>query len=160
MNQPVISISNLTRDYGQKRGIFGIDLQVEPGQVFGYLGTNGSGKTTTIRHMMGFLKPEQGSVRVMGLDPWTRAPELMRYVSYIPGEIAFPSLKTGTDFFRKQAQYLGLKEFSRTKELVERMNLDPTASLKRMSKGMKQKTAIVAALMARRGLLILVEPST
>ncbi|MCC8356470.1 MAG: ABC transporter ATP-binding protein, partial [Oscillospiraceae bacterium] len=120
----------------------------------------GSGKTTTIRHMMGFLKPDGGAVSVNGLNPWKNAPDVMKSVSYIPGEIAFPDLKTGTDFFKVQAQFLGVRDFSYMNHLIDMLGLDPSANLKRMSKGMKQKTAIVAALMGDRNILILDEPTT
>ncbi len=160
MAEPVIEVSRLTKDYGEGRGIFNVSFEVEPGEVFGYLGTNGSGKTTTIRHMMGFVKQDDGAVRVNGLNPWKKAPELMRHVSYIPGEIEFPSLSTGNAFFKLQARYLGIRDLSRMKHLIDVLDLDPSANLKRMSKGMKQKTAVVAALMAERDILILDEPTT
>ncbi len=160
MAGPAIAVDHLTKDYGKGRGIFDVSFEVQPGEVFGYLGTNGSGKTTTIRHMMGFVKADKGEVLVNGMNPWKKGPELMRQVSYIPGEIEFPSLETGEDFFKVQARYLGLRDFGRMNHLIELLELDPTANLKRMSKGMKQKTAVVAALMAEREILILDEPST
>ncbi len=160
MSDTIISTEHLTKDYGRGRGIFDLSLDIHRGEVFGYLGTNGSGKTTTIRHMMGFLRADSGTVTVNGLNPWTNAPDVMKNVSYIPGEIAFPDLKTGTDFFRVQAQFLGVKDFAYMNHLIDLLGLDPSASLKRMSKGMKQKTAIVAALMGDRDILILDEPTT
>ncbi len=160
MSGSIISVNHLTKDFGHNRGIFDLSLDIQEGEVFGYLGTNGSGKTTTLRHMMGFLKAASGTVTVNGLNPRLRAPDVMKNVSYIPGEIAFPDLKTGTDFFRVQARYLGVQDFSYTNHLIDMLELDPSASLKRMSKGMKQKTAIVAALMADRDILILDEPTT
>ncbi|MCD8117789.1 MAG: ABC transporter ATP-binding protein [Oscillospiraceae bacterium] len=160
MSNAIISAAHLTKDYGQDRGVFDVSLDIRQGEVFGYLGTNGSGKTTTIRHMMGFLKADSGTVTVNGLDPWKNAPDVMKSVSYIPGEIAFPDLKTGTDFFRVQAQFLGVRDFSYMNHLIDVLGLDPSANLKRMSKGMKQKTAIVAALMGDRDILILDEPTT
>ncbi len=160
MGNTVISVEHLTKDYGQGRGIFDLSLDIQEGEVFGYLGTNGSGKTTTIRHMMGFLKADSGTVTVNGLNPWTHAPDVTKSVSNIPGEIAFPDLKTGTDFFKVQAQFLGVKDFTYMNHLIDLLGLDPSATLKRMSKGMKQKTAIVAALMGDREILILDEPTT
>ena len=74
--------------------------------------------------------------------------EIKKWIGYIPGEIAFPDAPTGTDFFKRQADLLGLKDMSYIETIIEKLQLDPTAKLKRMSKGMKQKTAIVAALMA------------
>ncbi|MCD7783897.1 MAG: ABC transporter ATP-binding protein [Firmicutes bacterium] len=160
MSENIIFVQNLTKDYGYNRGVFDVSLDIEKGEVFGYLGTNGSGKTTTIRHMMGFLKPDSGSVVVNGLDPWKNAPEVMRNVSYIPGEIAFPDVKTGTDFFKVQAEFLGVRDFTYMNYLIDKLGLDPSANLKRMSKGMKQKTAIVAALMGDKEILIMDEPTT
>ncbi|MCD8078349.1 MAG: ATP-binding cassette domain-containing protein [Lachnospiraceae bacterium] len=160
MSRTMISVEHLTKDYGQGRGIFDLSLDIREGEVFGYLGTNGSGKTTTIRHMMGFLKADSGKVTVNGLNPWKQAPDVMKSVSYIPGEIAFPDLKTGTDFFKVQAQFLGEKDFTYMNHLIDLLGLDSSAVLKRMSKGMKQKTAIVAALMGDRDILILDEPTT
>ena len=155
-----IEISHLTKDFGGGRGIFNIDLSIEKGEVFGFVGTNGAGKTTTIRHLMGFLKAEKGTAIINGLDCWKDASEIKKFVGYIPGEIAFPDAATGTQFLRQQAELQGLKDFSYAETLIEKLQLDPTANLKRMSKGMKQKTAIVAALMADPEVLILDEPTT
>ncbi len=160
MERSIISTCNLTKDYGQGRGIFGIDLDIHEGEVFGFLGTNGAGKTTVIRHMMGFIRSDWGTVNVAGMDPWRHAPQIMQHVSYIPGEIAFPSVSKGTDFLKLQAQFLEVTDFTRMDHLIDAMGLDPSADLKRMSKGMKQKTAIVAALMGEREILILDEPTT
>ena len=158
--EEVIKVENLTKDYGGNRGIFDISFSVKKGEVFGFVGTNGSGKTTTLRHIMGFLKPVQGKVSVLGLDSWKDACQIKKYIGYIPGEIAFPDLKDGTTFLKNQAQLLGMKDMSYANYLIEKLQLDPSANLKRMSKGMKQKTAIVAALMADKDILILDEPAT
>ena len=156
----VIECRQLTKDFGDGRGIFGLDLNIEEGEMVGFVGTNGSGKTTTIRNMLGFLKPTSGEVSVNGLSSWEHASEIARSVGYVPGEIAFPDLKTGIDFLRCQADFLGLKDMSYANELIERLQLDPRANLKRMSKGMKQKTALVAALMNDAPIIILDEPTT
>ena len=156
----VIKVEHLTKDYGDGKGIFDLSFTVKKGETFGFVGTNGSGKTTTIRHIMGFLKPEQGSAHVLGLDAWKNACEIKKFVEYVPGEIAFPDLRDGTTFLKAQAELLGIKDMSFANYLVERLQLDPSANLKRMSKGMKQKTAIVAAFMADKDILILDEPST
>ena len=155
-----IEIQNMTKDYGAGRGIFDVNLSVEQGEVFGFVGTNGAGKTTTLRHLMGFLKPDKGCARIDGLDCWKDSAQIKRLVGYVPGEIAFPDAATGWDFLRQQAELLGVKDLSRAKEIVERFQLDPSANLKRMSKGMKQKTALVTAFMAEPELLILDEPTT
>lgn len=155
-----IEINNLTKDFGEGRGVFNVDLKIEKGEVFGFVGTNGSGKTTTIRHLMGFSKPQRGNVKINGLDCWENAAEVKKLVGYIPGEIAFPDLSTGTEFLTRQAELLNMKDLSQALQFIQNLQLDPSANLKRMSKGMKQKTAIVAALMADREILILDEPTT
>lgn len=156
----VIEIRNLTKDYGENRGIFDVDLAVEQGEMLGFVGTNGSGKTTTIRNVMGFIRPTRGTACVNGLSSWEHASEIAKSIGYVPGEIAFPDLKSGTEFLKSQAEFSGLTDMSYANELIARLQLDPRADLKRMSKGMKQKTALVAALMADPPVLILDEPTT
>ena len=158
--EEVIKVENLTKDYGNGRGVFDLNFTVKKGETFGFVGTNGSGKTTTIRHIMGFLKPQKGNCSVLGKDSWKYSSEIKKNVEYVPGEIAFPDLPTGTEFLKSQAELLGLKNMDYANYLLERLQLDPSANLKRMSKGMKQKTAIVAAFMADKDILILDEPST
>lgn len=156
----VIEIKNLTKDYGDNRGIFDISLDIKQGEMVGFVGTNGSGKTTTIRNIMGFIKPTSGSVKVNGLDSWANSSEIVKNIGYVPGEIAFPDLKTGIDFLKCQADFLKMDNMDYANELIERLQLDPRANLKRMSKGMKQKTALVAALMNNASIIILDEPTT
>ncbi len=156
----VIEIKNLTKDYGENRGVFDLNLNIEKGEMVGFVGTNGSGKTTTIRQIMGFLKPTSGEVKVNGLESWSNASEIAKHVGYVPGEIAFPDLPTGTEFLKSQAEFMGLTDMSYADELVKKLQLDPNANLKRMSKGMKQKTALVAALMGNADIIILDEPTT
>ena len=160
MRDEMIKVSGLTKDYGGGRGIFGFDFAVKEGEVFGIVGTNGSGKTTTLRHLMGFLKPDSGSCRIMGLDCRRDTKEIMKHVGYVPGEIDFPDVGTGTSFLKLQADFLGVRDKEYIGRLVDMFKLDTDASLKRMSKGMKQKTALVAAFMSRPDVLLLDEPST
>lgn len=156
----VIELNSLTKDYGNGQGIFDLNLSINEGEMVGYVGTNGSGKTTTIRHIMGFLKPTSGSVTVNGLSSWDHSSEIVKQIGYVPGEIAFPDLKTGIDFLKCQTDFLGLHDMSYANELIERLQLDPRANLKRMSKGMKQKTALVAALINDAPIILLDEPTT
>lgn len=156
----VIELKNLTKDYGAGKGIFDLNLSIEKGEMIGFVGTNGSGKTTTIRNIMGFIKPTNGEALVNGLNSWEHASEISKDIGYVPGEIAFPDLKTGIDFLRCQAEFLGLTDMGYANELIERLQLDPRANLRRMSKGMKQKTALVAAIMNDAPIIILDEPTT
>ena len=156
----VINIQHLTKDYGNGKGIFDINISIKKGEMFGFVGTNGAGKTTTLRHIMGFLKPDKGEVKVMGLDAWKQADKVKEYVAYIPGEIAFPDLKNGVEFLKSQEEFYGMKDSTYTNEMLKKLHLDPTAGLKQMSKDMKQKTAIVACFMRNADILILDEPTT
>ncbi|MFP3153503.1 ATP-binding cassette domain-containing protein [Lachnospiraceae bacterium ZAX-1] len=157
---PLIEVSSITKDYGEGRGNFDVSLKIDKGEVFGFVGTNGAGKTTLIRQMMGFLRPDKGSITVNGLDSWTHSAQIKKLTGYIPGEIAFPDAPTGTEFLRRQAELLGLSDMTYADYITQKLQLDPTANLKRMSKGMKQKTAIVAAFMADSEILIMDEPTT
>lgn len=159
-NQIAIEVSNLTKDYGKGRGIFDVSFIVPKGKTLGYCGTNGAGKTTTLRHIMGFLKPDSGSVKVYGMDAWKDAEKIKKYIGYLPGEIAFPPLETGSAFLKAQAEMLGLEDMSKAEKIINALQLDPTANLKRMSKGMKQKTALVAAFMHSPEIILLDEPTT
>jgi len=155
-----IEIKHLTKDYGEGRGVFDIDLKIKKGEMMGFVGTNGSGKTTTIRSILGYIQPTSGECEVYGQNSWKNASEVAKHIGYVPGEIGFPDLPTGTAFIKSQAEFLGLKDLSYANELIAKLQLDPRANLKRMSKGMKQKTALVAALMNDSEILILDEPTT
>lgn len=155
-----IKIDALTKDYGNGKGIFGFDYSIKEGEIFGLVGTNGSGKTTTMRHLMGFLKADSGKCEINGKDCWKSSMDIMKHIGYVPGEIDFPDVGTGESFLKLQAQFLGVKDMSYTNELIDRFKLAADAPLRRMSKGMKQKTALVAAFMSKPDILLLDEPST
>lgn len=160
MSDVIIKVNNLTKDFGNSQGVFDLSFEIKKGEMVGFIGTNGSGKTTTIRSIIGFLKPTNGSSEVLGFDSWKDSYKFIKRIGYVPGEISFPDLRTGTEFLKTQAEYLKLKDLSYANKLIKILQLDTSANLKRMSKGMKQKTALVAALMADPKLLILDEPTT
>ena len=157
---PILQVEHLTKDYGHNRGIFDVSFSVEKGEIYGFLGPNGAGKTTTIRHIMGFSKPQQGHTYVNGMDSWKNASEIQKNLGYLPGEIALPESLTGTQFIEMMAQLRGLKDMSHTNYLINRFELDPSGSLKRMSLGMKRKLAIVTAFMHDPEVLVLDEPTS
>lgn len=159
-NVDPIVIEHLTKDYGEGRGIFDFNFTIKKGEMMGFVGTNGSGKTTTIRSIMGFIKPTSGHAYVNGKEAYEHASENTKYIGYVPGEIGFPDLKTGTNFLKSQAEFLGLDDMSYANELIKKLQLDPRANLKRMSKGMKQKTALVSSLMNNPDILLFDEPTT
>lgn len=156
----VIQVDRLTKDFGMGRGVFDVSLTVEQGEVYGFLGPNGAGKTTTIRHIMGFVRPQHGAVKVSGLDSWRHAHRIQRDLGYLPGEIALPESMTGTEFIRMMAKLRGLDDWTHTRSLIEKFQLDPAGSMKRMSMGMKRKLAIVTAFMHNPSVLVLDEPTS
>lgn len=158
--EEVIKVRNLTKDYGEGKGVFNLNFELRKGEILGFVGANGAGKTTTIRNIMAFLTPDNGTITIKGLDSHINSEEVKKYIGYVPGEIAFPDLKSGTEFLKSQAEFLKVKNMDYANYLIEKLQLDITANLKRMSKGMKQKTAIVAALMNDAEILLLDEPTT
>ena len=157
---PVLQIEHLTKDYGHNRGVFDVSFNVEKGEVYGFLGPNGAGKTTAIRHIMGFSKPQQGYTYVNGMNSWKNSSEIQKNLGYLPGEIALPESLTGTEFINMMAELRGLKDMSYTNYLINKFELDPSGSLKRMSLGVKRKLAIVTAFMHDPEVLVLDEPTS
>ena len=156
----VIEIQDITRDYGNGKGIFHVSFEIEKGEVFGFLGPNGAGKTTTIRHLMGFLHAVEGQCRIQGHDCYREADIIQKTLGYIPGEINLMEEMNGLQFLSFMAKYRGMKDRGRCEELLERFELDPKGKIKRMSKGMKQKLGIIAAFMHDPEVLVLDEPTS
>lgn len=158
--EEIIKIEKLTKDYGDGKGIFDVSLSINKGEIFGLVGTNGSGKTTTMRHLMGFIKQDGGKVSILGKDCYKSASELKGHIGYIPGQIAFPDVGTGKVFLTTFAAAQETSDLARLNHLINLFKLDVGAPLKRMSKGMKQKTAIVAAFMSDPDIYLFDEPTT
>lgn len=156
----VIKVDHLTKDFGDNKGVFDLSFEVENGEVFGFLGPNGAGKTTTIRHILGFSKPHKGSTWVSGINSWESPEIIQKNLGFLPGVIAFPEGMTGLQLFKMIADLRGMKNLGKADYLIEKFQLDPSGLVKRMSKGMKQKTAVVAAFMSDPKVLVLDEPST
>jgi ABC-2 type transport system ATP-binding protein len=156
----VLKVDHLTKDYGNNKGVFDVTFEIKEGEVFGFLGPNGSGKTTTIRHILGFSKPHQGSTWIDGLNSWEQPDLIQQELGYLPGEIAFPNDMTGSQFIKMMADMRGLKDMTKAQYLIGKFQLDPTGDLKRMSKGMKQKIGIVCAFMHNPKVLVLDEPTS
>lgn len=156
----IITVQGLTKDFGEGKGVYNLNFEINEGEVIGITGANGSGKTTTIRQLMGFIKPDQGQAVINGLDSWNDSSEIKKMIGYIPGEIAFPDYATGNEFIKAQSELMGSKNYDFANYVSQKLKLDTSANLKRMSKGMKQKTAIVVALMHDSKILIFDEPTT
>ncbi len=157
---PVIELQEVTKDYGNGKGVFGLSFAVPKGEVFGYLGPNGAGKTTTIRQLMGFIRPSRGICRMMGMDCFLQAQEIQKHTGYLAGELAFPEDMTGLGFLKFMADMKGMDSHRHMESLMERFGLNPHGRIKRMSKGMKQKIGIVNAFMHQPEVVILDEPTS
>lgn len=154
-----IDVTGLTCDYGHGHGIFDLTFSVNAGEVFGFLGPNASGKTTTIRHLMGFARPASGSCQIEGRDCFTSASVIQQTLGYLPGDIAlFPEM-SGKAFVSFLARYRGMKNRGKVKELTDRFELDLKQPIRRMSKGDRQKLALVCAFMHDPSIVILDEPT-
>ena len=141
-NSTPIEIRNLTKNFGTVRALDGLDLTVRAGEVHGFLGPNGAGKSTTIRILLGLVKADSGSARLLGGDPWTGAVELHRHIAYVPGDVTlWPSL-TGGETIDLLARMRGGIDEKRRAELIERFDLDPHKKARTYSKGNRQKVSL------------------
>jgi ABC-2 type transport system ATP-binding protein len=155
----VISASGLTKSYGQITALNSLDLEVSQGEVHGFLGPNGSGKTTTIRILLGLIRADGGTARLFGGDPWSDATELHRRLAYVPGDVTLWSNLTGGEVIDLLGRLRGGLNLAKKDQLLQRFELDPTKKGRTYSKGNRQKVALVAALAADVELLILDEPT-
>ena len=158
--QPVIHTRGLTKRYGETLALDGLDLTVRPGEVYGYLGPNGSGKTTTIRLLLGLHRPSAGSAQLFGLDAWGEPVPAHRRIAYVAGEpFLWPAL-TSAETFELLARIHGDTDVAYRDELVRRFQLDTRKRIRALSKGNRQKVQLVAALATRARLLLLDEPTS
>lgn len=156
----VIEVEQLTKSYGRFQALRGLDLNVTRGEVHGFLGPNGAGKSTTIRVLLGLLRGDGGTARVLGGDPWKDVVDLHRRLAYVPGDVSlWPGMSGGEAIDLLGSLRGGLDE-ARRKDLIDRFELDPTKRGRQYSKGNRQKVAIVAALASDVELLILDEPTS
>jgi ABC-2 type transport system ATP-binding protein len=155
-----IETRGLTKDYGNGRGIFDLDLTVKDGEVFGFLGPNGAGKTTTIRQLMGLIHPTRGSALIFGLDCDRDSVAVKRKVGYCPGELPQFGGWRGAEIVAFVAGLRGDVEDASIKALAQRLDLDLGRKYREYSHGNKQKLALVLAFMHKPVLVILDEPTT
>jgi ABC-2 type transport system ATP-binding protein len=155
---PAIATSGLSKDYGSGRGLFGLDLEVRRGEVFGFLGPNGAGKSTTMRLLLDLIKPTSGSARVLGLDAERDSVEIRRRVGFLPGDLALYPRLTGRAVLAYLAQLRGGVDARVRDALVERFEAELDRPVRQLSTGNRQKLGLVQAFMHEPELLILDEP--
>nr|WP_221383148.1 ABC transporter ATP-binding protein [Actinoplanes polyasparticus] len=155
-----ISISGLTKSFGRAKALDGLDLTVAAGEVHGFLGPNGSGKTTTIRVLLGLLRADSGTVQLLDGDPWRDAVALHSRLAYVPGDVTLWPGITGGEVIDLLGRMSGRPDRRRRDELLDRFDLDPRKKARTYSKGNRQKVALIAALASDAELLLLDEPTS
>ena len=162
MTAHAVEIHGLDKSFGRTKALDGLDLTVSPGDISGFLGPNGAGKSTTIRVLLGLLRADGGTVRLLGGDPWRDAVPLHRRIAYVPGDVTLWPNLTGMqaiDFLAGLRGDDGV-DTRRRDELIERFELDPHKKARTYSKGNRQKVAIIAAFSTNAELYILDEPTS
>jgi ABC-2 type transport system ATP-binding protein len=155
----VIRTERLTKYYGRRRGIDGLDLAVRGGEIYGFLGPNGAGKTTTIRLLLDLIRPTSGQAWVLGEPPGLGGPALRGRVGYLPGDFAVDGGQSVRELLTHLGHLRGGVATTRIAGLAERLELELDARIGRLSKGNRQKVGIVQAFMHEPELLILDEPT-
>jgi len=159
IESPAIECTAVTKSYGSGRGIFDLDLLVRRGEVFGFIGPNGAGKTTTIRVLIDLIRPDRGTVQVIGLDAHRDSLAIKRRVGYLPGELAqFPGVSASYVIGLLAGLRGGVKP-ERITALAHRFDIDLRRKYEELSHGNKQKVALIQAFMHEPELLILDEPT-
>ena len=157
--KPVVSAVNLSKDFGDNRGLFDLNLSILEGEIFGLIGPNGSGKSTFIRLIMDLITPTSGSVHIFGASSKVHAKWVMDLIGYIPGELPrFPGL-TARYVIEELAGLRPQVDFAYVHELSQRLQLDLNAKFEELSHGNKQKLMLIQAFMHMPKLLVLDEPT-
>jgi ABC-2 type transport system ATP-binding protein len=155
-----IRLDKLTKFYGAQRGVVDLDLEVRPGEIFGYLGPNGAGKTTTIRVLLDLLRPTNGTATVLGLDAHADSIEVRRRVGYVPGGPALYGNLTGGEYLTYSASVRGRVSWRVVTALAERLECDLSRRIDTLSLGNRQKIAVIQGFMHEPELLIMDEPTS
>jgi ABC-2 type transport system ATP-binding protein len=155
---PAIAIAGLSKDYGSGHGLFELDLEIEPGEVFGFLGPNGAGKSTTMRLLLDLIKPTSGGAPVLGFDTRENSLEIRRRVGFLPGDFALYPKLTGAQVLDYLAELRGGVDRRVRDALAERFDADLDRPIRELSTGNRQKLGLIQAFMHDPELLILDEP--
>ena len=155
-----IETHNLTKYYGDVRGIEDLTLSVEKGDFFGFIGPNGAGKSTLIRTLLGLITQTSGSAEILGRDIVKDRIENLKSIGYLPSETTFYSGMKVRDVLRFTAKMRGVMCDEEAEELCRRLDLDPERKVDELSLGNRKKVGIVCALQHKPSLYILDEPTS
>jgi ABC-2 type transport system ATP-binding protein len=158
---PVISVHDLTYRFGDFVAVDHVDFDIEPGQVTGYLGPNGSGKTTTIRMLLGILHPSEGTAHVLGFDAARESEQVRARTGYMSQKFALYDELTARENLTFYAQVYGVQDQKRTEELLDQLGLTSMAKqqVRTLSAGWRQRLSLAVAIVHHPQLLLLDEPT-
>jgi ABC-2 type transport system ATP-binding protein len=157
---PVVELSQLSRRYGAKEALCSVTLSLPRGGVYGLVGANGAGKTTIIKHILGLLKAQSGTVRVFGLDPVDDPVGVLSRIGYLSEENDLPGWMRLDELVRYTRAFYPNWDEAYAEELRDKFALDPAAKIGSLSKGQKARAGLLVALAYRPELLVLDEPSS
>jgi ABC-2 type transport system ATP-binding protein len=157
---PVIAVRDLTRRFGDKTALNAVTLSLPRGGVYGLVGANGAGKTTLIKHILGLLEAESGSVRIFGLDPVAEPVAVLSRLGYLSEENDLPGWMRVDELIRYSRAFYANWDEAYAEELRKSFALDPSAKIKDLSKGQRSRAGLLIALAYRPELLVLDEPSS
>jgi len=157
-NDFAIRATRLTKDYGQRRGLFDLNLEVQRGEILGFLGPNGAGKSTTMRLLLDLIQPTSGSAALLGLDSRADSLEIRRRVGFLPGELALYPMLSGAAMLDYFADLRGGVDRRVRDALADRFDADLGRRVHELSTGNRQKLGLIQAFMHQPELLILDEP--
>jgi ABC-2 type transport system ATP-binding protein len=159
-DRAAIQTEGLTKHYGDVHALVDLDLEIRPGEIFGFLGPNGAGKTTMIRTILDEIRPTAGSASILGMDSHEQSVEIRNFIGYVPGDLAmYPNL-TGRDTLTYFSNLRGGVDWSYVDELADRLNADLTRKVGDLSSGNRQKVGLIQAFMNKPDVLIMDEPSS
>ena len=160
LSEPVIRVTDLTRRFGARTALASVSLSLSRGGVYGLIGANGAGKTTLIKHLLGLLRAESGSVRVFGLDPVADPVAVLSRIGYLSEENDLPGWMRVDELIRYSRAFYPAWDDAYAEDLRRAFALDPTAKVKNLSKGQRARAGLLIALAYRPELLVLDEPSS
>jgi ABC-2 type transport system ATP-binding protein len=155
----LLRTEHLSKKYGNFLALDDLDLSVRPGEVFGVLGPNGSGKTTALRLILGFLRPSSGHAWVAGHECWHDGVAARRHIAYLPGELRLYENLTGRQLVRFLTRLRGRRAAGDLSELARSFDIDLDRPIAALSSGMKRKVALLQVLVAQAELVIMDEPT-
>lgn len=159
-SSPVIHTTRLVKTFGRTTALAGLDLSVMAGEVHGFLGLNGAGKSTTLRILLGLIRPTSGTARVFGIDPWAEPVRAHRDIAYVPGDVTLWPNLTGGEVIDLLAGLRGGADQGLRRQLIDELDFDPRKKARTYSRGNRQKAALIAAFSRPARLYLLDEPSS